>query len=174
MKIFLIIFISLLSLSNSLKAQNLRKLEEMNDNLRRSEQIKKQLLINRFHLHDDFFYESRKKLLRELKLSDFGKDSLVFVEIYSYESLGYTGTVCKSGDIDCISIYIKRGAESKMEYKDGTLTQYIVDEIKKRGIDDILERGRKSTIYPVFYIFITIATRQGKDYDIKSYSTQLF
>lgn len=182
-KYLIMLLIGLLHFTNCLIAQDLKGLEqmkEMNNNIQRSKQIKDYFLDKSFvdYLHNGFFYDSRAKMLEELKISDFGKDSLIFVEIYSREapSSNYTCSFYKSGCAIYTSIYIERAENLKIEYLDSgkSFTQYIIDEIKKGNIDEIIKKGDKANIYPVHYIIITLVIKQNKDYKIQTYTTEYF
>lgn len=180
-KYLIILFIGLLYSTNCLIAQGLKRLDqmrEMNNNIQRSKQIKDYFLDKSSvdYLHNGFLYESRTKLLNELKTSDFGMDSLIFVEIYSVETPGYTCSVYKSDSIEYLNIYIEKKIPFNIKYlkPDRSLTQYVIKEIRKGNLDSILEQGKQSNIYPVSYLYITIAVKQGKDYNMESYTTKFF
>lgn len=180
-KYLIILFIVLLYTTNSLIAQDLKGLKqmrEMNNNIQRSKQIKDYFLDKSSvdYLHNGFLYEARTKLLNELKTLDYGMDSLIFVEIYSEETPGYTCSVYKSDNIEYLNIYIEKKIPFNIEYlkPDRSLTQYVIKEIRKGNLDSILEQGKQSNIYPVSYLYITIAIKQGKDYKMRLYTTKCF
>jgi hypothetical protein len=180
-KYLIILFIGLLYPINCIIAQNLKGLEqikEMNNNIQRSKQVKAYLTHghSKNYLYDGLFIEEcRSKVLRNLQLSDYERDSLVFVEFCSMTSPGYTCSFYKSGDTDYQTLYINKG-DLKEEYlkSNKSLTQYIVNEIKKGNLDLVFEKGKKSNLYPEDYVHIIIAKRQGKDYKIESYTTKYF
>lgn len=177
-KYLIILFIGLLHFTDSTVAQNLKGLEQMKDNIQRSKQIKDYFLDKSSvdYLHNGFLYESRTKLLKELKLSDYGVDSLIFVEIYSVETPGYTCSVYKSGTIQYLSMYIEKKIPFNIEYlkPDKSLTEYVIKKIRKGELDAVLQYGKQSNIYPISYLYITIARKQNKTYEIKSYITKFF
>lgn len=180
MKKYLIIFIGLLY-ANYLIAQDLTGLEqmrEMNNNIQRSKQIKDYLTHghSKNYIYDGLFIEEcRSKILKTFVISDYEKDSLIFVEFCSITSPGYTCSFYKSGDVDYKTLYINKG-DLKEEYlgPNKSLTQYIINEIKKGNLDLVLEKGKESKLYPEDYIHVVVATKQGKDYDIRSYTTKYF
>jgi hypothetical protein len=178
MKKYLIIFIGLLY-ANYLIAQDLTGMEqmrEMNNNIQRSKQIKDYLTHghSKNYIYDGLFIEEcRSKVLRNLQLSDYERDSLVFVEFCSMTSPGYTCSFYKSGDTDYQTLYINKGdfKEKYLEPND-SLTQFIIDKIKDGNLTIVLEKGKVSQSNN--YVHIIIAKRQGKDYKIESYTTKYF
>lgn len=90
-------------------------------------------------------------------------------------SPGYTCSFYRSGDVNYETLFINR-TNSKEEYikPNKSLTQYVVKEIKKGNLDLILEKGKRSKLYPEDYIYITIATRKNKAYNIEFYTTKYF
>ncbi|NDV97297.1 hypothetical protein D0T84_20680 [Dysgonomonas sp. 521] len=158
--------------------KGLEQMRETNNTMQRSKQIK-DYFFNKSsvdYLHNVFLYEARKKLLNELKTSDYSMDSLIFVETYSQETPSYTCSVYKSDNIEYLNIYIEKKIPFKIEYlkPDRSLTQYVIKEIRKGNLDSILEQGKQSNIYPISYLYITIAIKQGKDYKMKLYTTKCF
>lgn len=166
---------------SNLIAQNTSRIEqisELGNNVRREAQIKTYLMSNNlssFIDYEFFLKESRQKILRDLDLNDYAKDSLIFVEYSSLISSGYACSYYKSGENDYSTLYINRG-DLKEEYlsPNKSMTQYVLEQIKKGNLDLILELGKKEKLYPADNIYIVIAVRDGTDYTIKSYSPYYF
>lgn len=160
-------------------AQNLKGLEqmkEMNDNIQRSKQVKEYLTHghSKNYMYDGLFIEEcRSKVLCNFELSDYARDLLFFVEFCSMKSPGYTCSFYKSGNMDYQTLYINKGdLKEKFLEPNDSLTQYIVNEIKKGNLNLVLKQGEASQSNN--YVNIIIAKKQDKDYKIESYTTKYF
>lgn len=90
-------------------------------------------------------------MLRDFKMSDYKKDSLIFVEFCSMTSCGYICSFYKSADVDYKTLYIDKGDFKERYLKsEKNLTHYILNEIKKGNLDLVLEEGKKSELYPYY------------------------
>lgn len=174
-KSLLFLFIFTIVLSPNLFCQK-EDLLHFNEEIKRSKFLKS-YFINKSsndYLHLGFLQTSKKLMLDKFPLSYFSSDSIIFVEIYGRETLGYLCGVYTTGNKP-ISYYAERGNLIKIEIlKEKTSADKIIEEIRKGNLFYLLKKGATSKIHPESYIYITIAVRKGCEYNIESYFTKSF
>lgn len=101
----------LLSFSNLSFAQNLNLWRDLNDNIRRSKQIKSYMLGKSLkdYLYYGFLEKAKLRVFDYIDVSEYKSDTLIFVEIYSMTTSGYTCSFYSSNRMEYLSIHINRG-----------------------------------------------------------------
>ena len=130
-------------------------------------------------INDKDFKESRHLALSKIEFEHFRRDTLVFVEYFIDVTGNYSFGLYESGTISCYDIVNKdvdktRTTREIVPKDICGLTPFIIKSIKEGNLKDVLEKGEKQRFTPNTTIIITIAKKEGKDYNIKAYRINNF
>lgn len=125
------------------------------------------------------FKEFRHLALSKIEFEHFSRDTLIFIEYFIDVTGNYSFGLYESGKISCYDIVNqdvgKTRTTRELRQKDICgLTPYIIKSIKEGNLKDVLDKGEKQRFTPNTTIIITIAKKEGKDYNIKAYRINHF